>query len=306
MQSLTVGCHGAIRGPALMNSIDAYRAIARIFSRPVYRGLAEGRVALPLQDVLNKNALGPRAAEETIEAVFERAYEHLTKNYRSEYVYKNTIVQKIVFGQYAPSTTAFLSEFNVGSSKADAVVLNGTSSVYEIKTQYDSLSRLPTQLSDYCRVFDYVTVVTHEAGAASVERLAPDHVGILVLERRGRLKTIRAALSNVANIESDAIFRCLRRDEYQRILHRTCGNVPAVAPSLLWHACREEFSKLPAAVAHMEMVNELRKRTTNRAKVELVSSLPKSLRALGLAEPLSLARGKSLLENLSFPLHRLL
>lgn len=289
-----------------MNSLDAYRSIARIFSRPVYRGLAEGRIATPLQRVLDQHVLGLGATDVTIASVFECAYEHLTKNYRSEYVYKNTIVQKIVFGQYAPSTTAFLSEFNVGSSKADAVVLNGTSAVYEIKTQYDSLSRLPTQLSDYGKVFDHITVVTHEDGAQGIERAAPAHVGILVLERRGRLKTIRSAMSNVGNIENDAIFRCLRRDEYQRILYRTFGKIPTVAPSLFWHACEEEFRKLPAAAAHKEMVTELRKRTTNRAKVDLVSSLPKSLRALGLAEPLSLTRGKSLLENLSLPLCQLL
>jgi hypothetical protein len=289
-----------------MSSINTYRAIARIFSRPVYRELAEGRIARPLEEALSQHALGLAATDETIGSIFERAYEHLTKNYRSEYVYKNTIVQKIVFGQYAPSTTAFFSEFNVGSSKADVVVLNGTSSVYEIKTQYDSFSRLATQLSDYCKVFDLITVVTHEAGAANAQKLAPDHVGILVLDRRGRLKKIRSAVSNIANVENDAMFKCLRRDEYQRILQRTCGNVPTASPSLFWQACRERFIGLPTAVAHMEMVSELRKRTTGRAKVDLVSSLPKSLRALGLAEPLSLARGKNLLENLSTPFCRLL
>lgn len=66
-----------------------------------------------------------------------------------------------------------MSEFWVDMSKADSVVLNGTSTVYEIKTEFDNLSRLPQQLTDYSKVFDHINVVTHERGVAAVLAAAP-------------------------------------------------------------------------------------------------------------------------------------
>lgn len=42
-----------------------------------------------------------------------------------------------------------IPEFNVGASKADLAVFNGTSTVYEIKSEIDSTERLKSQMGDY-------------------------------------------------------------------------------------------------------------------------------------------------------------
>lgn len=288
-----------------MASADTHRLLARIFTRPVYRDLAQGRLGAPLRAALKHCGEQICVDGSTASDVFEQAYAALLASYRSEYVYKNTIVQKVVFGYHSPATAAFLTEFNVNESKADAAVFNGTSSVYEIKTEYDSLARLPSQLADYGKVFDLITVVTHEQGASAVERLAPSHVGITVLSKRGHLRKIRPAASNVLNTDVDTMFRCLRRSEYQSILTRKFGRSPDVAPGYLWQSCLGEFRRLENEVAHAEMVTELRKRTTDQARVAFVRALPMPLRTLGFAEPLSVARAADLLTNLALPLNDL-
>ncbi|WP_456282203.1 sce7726 family protein [Cupriavidus sp. JZ107] len=288
-----------------MASVDTLRLLARIFSRPVYRDLAMGRLGVPLRSALRHCRAYIDIERATARSVFEQAYAALLASYRSEYIYKNTIVQKAIFGHHSPATAAFLTEFNVNESKADAVVLNGTSSVYEIKTEYDSFSRLLTQISDYGRVFDLLTVVTHDQGIAAVEKIVPSHVGISVLSRRGHLRKIRPATSNIANTNVEMMFRCLRRAEYQNILIRRFGGFPNVAPGFLWEACLNEFRKLENNIAHAEMVVELRKRTTDPAKVAFVKALPAPLRTLGFAEPLSKIRAAELLTNLELPLNAL-
>lgn len=48
----------------------------------------------------------------------------------------NVIANKILLGKHSLNTSHMLSEFRVGYNKADVVIINGTSSVYEIKSEY--------------------------------------------------------------------------------------------------------------------------------------------------------------------------
>ena len=80
-----------------------------------------------------------------------------------------------------------LTELNVGKSKADLVVINGTTTVYEIKTELDSTARLEGQLSDYIQVFDRVNVITCESKVKNIEKIINSdsrfqNVGIYLLK----------------------------------------------------------------------------------------------------------------------------
>jgi hypothetical protein len=99
----------------------------------------------------------------TVLDVFELCFLELSKSYRAEYYFKNTVARKILFGIHSLNTATVIPEFRVGKNKADCVVLNGRSVCYEIKSSYDNLSRLPDQLASYKKIFDEVFVVTsHE------------------------------------------------------------------------------------------------------------------------------------------------
>ena len=66
---------------------------------------------------------------------FEHLYGSMLKNYRSEFIYKNEIVNKILLGKYSLNTATVLNEFRIGKSIADLVMLNGTSVVYGNKNR---------------------------------------------------------------------------------------------------------------------------------------------------------------------------
>src|SRR5690625_7845186 len=50
------------------------------------------------------------------------AYERLLLSSRPEYVYKNVLLSKMVFGTHSPATTSWLYEFRVGEADRKSVV----------------------------------------------------------------------------------------------------------------------------------------------------------------------------------------
>ena len=276
------------------------RQLAGIFSRPVFRALGANSLPSSVRTRLRNAADALSFSGSHLSALFESAFAEIQRSYRSEYVYKNLITKKLIFGVHSPLSAALLSEFWVNMSKADSVILNGTSTVYEIKTEFDNLSRLPQQLADYGKVFDHINVVTHERAVTGVLDIAPAHVGVMTLTSRNTLKRIRASSSNVENLDHWALFNCIRKQELENILTRQFGRVPDTSPDMFRTLAFKEFEKLPKSVASAEFVQELRKRTTSPEMAKFTHALPVSLKTLGLVEQLSPPRRAKVLCSLEF------
>lgn len=276
------------------------RRLASVFSTRVFRALAaeqpEGLTArlAPLEtvDVPDTATLGER---------FDVAHRSLVASYRSEYVFKNTLVSKIVFGKHRPATAAAIMEMPMGDSEADLLVLNGTSTVYEIKTDLDQFSRLSGQLCDYCTHADRVYVVTSDGRAAAAEALVPDHVGILALKRSGALSTVRAAKSNLDQLRHEYLFRMLRRNEAQALLRDRIGYTPDVPAGYLSERMGTLFGELDIADAHRLVVTQLRLRGRGAASLTSAGGFPTSLRALAYGAELSGVGRQRLLRRLGQP-----
>ena len=82
--------------------------------------------------------------------------------------------------------TRIVEELALGpGARADLVVLNGRIEGYEIKSDHDSLIRLPHQVAAYESVCDRMWLVTTERFAASVLERLPPWWGVIVATRRG-------------------------------------------------------------------------------------------------------------------------
>jgi hypothetical protein len=125
-------------------------ALGRLFTPIVMDSLAQKSYSPYLSEVcINSGLLDKIDPATTLGQFFEWVYNLLFKNYRNEYVYKNVLANKILLGKHSLNTSQILTEFRVGRSKADVVLLNGTSTVYEIKSEYDSFARLEKQIQSY-------------------------------------------------------------------------------------------------------------------------------------------------------------
>lgn len=279
-----------------------WRAIAQLFNKSLLKGLAKNAELGAIIRAAEYSPLGQASHKIPLGDLLNQLHDLLTLHYRSEYVYKNAIAKKIALERHVKNQSRFIPEFRVNQSKADTVILNGTSTVYEIKTELDDLARLNSQISDYKLVFDKIYVVTHLNGAKKVEDFVNDDIGIITLDGQSQLDIIREASSNIRNVNPLIIFESLRRAEYLQILHEHFGYLPTTNRFLEYHEAREQFGNLSPIEAHEGMLQCLKARTKDSSFMDFVRCLPQSLRALGLASEFSLKQQNQILEKLSLPL----
>lgn len=269
--------------------------LARCFSQGVLTELSRGRRNPTLSQLLHDHPLV--GGDASLGQWFDAAFDSLQRDYRCEYVYKNAIALRMVMGRHSPMTSAFLSEVRVGPHVADAVVLNGTSIAYEVKSEYDSFLRLADQLSAYQRMFDQVYVVCPSKAVEKTLQEVPSPVGVMSLTRGMNLSVARKAKRNAHHVEPEFLFSTFRKSEYVGAAARIEG-VPDVPNGRLYQACKDVFVTLPAEQAHDEMVRQLKERGPRLRRSQL-SWLPRSLTATFLATPISTAGISRLKEVLS-------
>lgn len=268
---------------------------ARIFSSGHLTRLASGdlslinRVASDLLKIDSQNI--------PVKDIFEKAYLELSKHYRHEYYYKNTIANKRLLGRHSLDTATMLSEFRVGRNIADCVIINGHSTCYEIKTEYDTLVRLEEQLASYCQLFDKVYVVSDEKYLSDVKSLAPNHVGIIQLTKRNTLSTIREAEDLSFNpISTELVMNSLRAPEYIELTKRLAGHIPDVGNIHMFSACKKIIELTDQELIRDKYRVILKESRKNNAT--LLKSLPKSLINAGISYKLPMKLQNSLISIL--------
>jgi hypothetical protein len=107
-----------------------------------------------------------------------------------------------------------------GEFRIDVAVVNGALHGWEIKSDRDTLARLPGQAQAYSRVFDTVTLVVGETHLDDALALIPGWWGVLVASGRrsgAALDAVRAGGRNPAP-DPLALAQLLWRDELVAIL----------------------------------------------------------------------------------------
>ncbi len=263
-------------------------AISRFFSATVIQEMARcGRSPL-LARLLRESRLVEIISEtEKVCQLFEIAFSFLKrKDCRHEYIYKAALTQKVLLGVHNLQTAAMLTEFRVGKCKADYVILNGTATVYEIKSERDTLSRLERQIAAYMKVFAKVNVIIGENHIDSVFDLVPNEIGILKLSDRYQISTLREGADVPERTCPAAIFESIQLKEAKIILEELGVKIPHVPNTQLYEELRSRFIKLSSYDAHYGMVRTL-KETRNLVSLEnLLHELPPSLQTAALTTPL--------------------
>lgn len=218
----------------------------------------------------------------TYRDLFDFAYKYLLKNYRNEYIYKNAIAKNILLGKHSLNTAVMLQEFRIGKCKADTVVLNGTSNVYEIKSELDTLDRLQKQISAYLEVFDMVHVITFPGQSKKIQDVVPKCVGLMELTKRNSITVIREAKSGKQNILCATLFDSLRKSEYENIITSFYGEKPEVPNSLSYRECKKWFIQIPPDIAHDFAIEELKKRGNSVQLKDFVTDVPDYFKSLSL------------------------
>lgn len=107
--------------------------------------------------------------------------------------------------------------------RVDFAVINGSLTGFELKSERDTLLRLPKQAATYSRVFDYVHLVSAQNHIDHARKVIPRWWGILIATANSSsevsLRTARAGKRNPA-VDPAAIVQLLWREEALAILTR--------------------------------------------------------------------------------------
>jgi len=249
------------RNPLAVADERALPLLARCLTGPVLRALHQtGRstyLTAAFQQAGVEEMLGRNAT--LLDAVLA-IFDVLRRRYRADYVYRMAIATKLFLGRHSPASTSLLSELRVWRSRADLVMLNGTSTAYEIKTELDNLDRLKSQLDAYLKMFDLVYVVTCESQLPQLRAIIPPSVGIILLSQKFSFQTIHEVTSNAANIDIPTVIDALRLDELTQLTRALCGTVPQTSRVRLVDECAEQLVTQPPRLVHDEMVRLLKRR----------------------------------------------
>ena len=259
-----------------------YNLLANSFSAGVFKQLQCAGYSSILANLIREAELEPDYLEHaSLQDFFEDTFKGLKKYYRNEYVYKNFLINKVLLGKHSLNTSAMLTELRVGSSKADVMFINGSTHIYEIKTEYDSFGKLQKQVNDYIKLAEYVSIFTSECLVDRVRDLIPENIGIITLTKRGTLRTVTKPKSNFDKIDKETLFDTLRKDEFLSVLKELHGEVPEYPSALLRRECKKLFMKFSKETLHKELLHIMKERAS---KIQgQISSAPYSLKSIALS-----------------------
>ncbi|MDH6250902.1 hypothetical protein M2347_000629 [Chryseobacterium sp. H1D6B] len=266
-----------------LKNID-YQSIAKLFS-PVYIDHIANN-DLQQIDWLVENCKNYYHEYEafTLKEAYSYFYKLLLKHYKNEYVYKNLIYKNLILKNHKIDECVSIPEFSVGFSKADLAVFNGTSSVYEIKSDKDSTDRLSTQIADYKKFFEFVNVVVSEKHLNKVKTIVSEDVGIFIISANNKIINVREPISNIKNLDLKTLFYSLRKNEYMTIILKKYGFIPDVPNTLIFKECYNLFKLIDLDELHSFVVEILKTRSMKSAQIDLIGKLPESLKSISLSK----------------------
>lgn len=206
-------------------------------------------------------------------------YKFMSKNYRNEYFYQNTLFNKLLLGRHSLNTTTAISQLPINKSIADYIMINGKAVVYEIKTELDSFDRLKTQIEDYQKAFNNICVVTCEQNFDKLEILLKNTpIGIYVLSDTNTLQLRKPFIENNDFLDYKTIFNILRKKEFEQIIIDNYGTLPKTTQVKYYDTCFELVRKIPILKFYNDYIKILKLR--NKIDKDKINKIPYELKSL--------------------------
>ncbi|QHS63248.1 sce7726 family protein [Chitinophaga agri] len=262
--------------------------LANLFSPSFTQKMIKGTHVPYLTHVLNQTGFKSLLRSGlTVKSVLPKIFYYLNDHYRCEYIYKSAILNEVLLKNYTLQEASYFTEFRSFNAKADIVILNGTSIVYEVKSDIDRLDRLISQTSAYQKIFDKVIITSNKENITKIEKIVAPNIGITMLNTDLTVDTFREAKSNLDILDKDLIFDSLRRSEYLSIIEKAFGQTPKVPGTIIHATCKKIFQQLSNIEAHSYFINTLKQRRISRDQINLVNNAHKALKNLLIEKKLS-------------------
>lgn len=243
--------------------------LTKFFSRKMICNLSADGWSQIYQDVVLRFV--SNSEEKTNRGCIDEVYRYLSSNYKDEYYCKNEMLNQLV-----GSEDTAIVELPVAGSIADFIIVNNSTTAYEIKTALDNFDRLESQISDYSRAFAKVAVVIPSEKLDSLlQKIDDSKIGI-VIESDGQFSVYREPVADMSHLSHRAMFGILRKPEYSSIIKQWFGALPEISDFEYYDTCCELFSKIPMQEAYQLFTDALKKRKLQQD----ISDIPYGFRGL--------------------------
>ena len=205
----------------------------------------------------------------------------MSDNYCNEYIYKNSVLNKLLLKKYKLNSTTLLNELKIGKSIADLVFINGEVKIFEIKTDLDTLNRLEAQLADYKKIAEKIYIVVSSKHINSILlSYGESSFGIVELTSDLNLKTHKEADIDNAKFDHTTLFKLLRKVEYENIIKEKYGAVPQVPNTILFKSCLKLAQQIDVNEFQSLVFKQLKKRKLREPELLTSINTPTELRFL--------------------------
>lgn len=189
-------------------------------------------------------------------------------NYRAEVIYKNALANQILLQRHGIASASLISEFKVGESILDCIIVNGDATAYEIKTELDNPRKLHKQLADYGAAFERIYLVTHISLVAEYERmLGSTSVGLIYLDEDGILSSARSCVPDAAGLRVSTMMKALRKPEYTSIAESIADYSLDVPAFEHFRACLAIADTVPPTDYRLKFESALRARRAQEVRL---------------------------------------
>lgn len=135
---------------------------------------------------------------------------------------RKLLIEKLKVEYPYSTDTKIVNEMGIlhGRSRIDVAVIEGILHGFEIKSECDTLERLPLQMNNYNKVFDRMTIVTQRKYIDKVRKIVPKWWAIwLVTKYKGKfnIREIRKGRLN-KEIDLQSLSHLLWKDEAIELL----------------------------------------------------------------------------------------
>lgn len=223
-------------------------------------------------------------------------YSILETNYANEYIVKNSFLTEWLIPDLKNNKATIFSEFRVGKSVADLAIFNGSSKVFEIKTEFDSDIRLEIQLENYKKIFNEVFLIIPESKLSYYDKV-DESVGLITYNIKNQQKfTIKRSSEVKFHLDLGAIMDVLHTSEYKSIVKDYYGELPNMTSFNQYEISKQLILKIPPNNLNSLFIKHMKRRAMS---TELSSRYFKELNQLSLALKLKKQEKINLISNLN-------
>lgn len=227
-------------------------------------------------------------------------YQILEKNYQNEYIYKNLFLNEWLIKEIGHNNTTVFNEFRVGNAVADLVMFNGTSKVFEIKTEFDSCKRLNLQIENYSKAFNQIFLIVPE-NKLSIYSKFDTTIGLISFNKEDHKEKFTLQRDSVFNNEVDyeTIMNILHTHEYKSIIESFYGELPNMTSFNQFSICKELIKEIPNDELNRIFINQMKCRNLEN---NLSNRYYKEFNQISLSLKLNKKDRKTMFNNLKSPI----